>query len=129
MPPSKSEPPKPAPAAKPEAYRMPKPPAVVVWRHVPGGEPVNAVVTKVGRTAISVMLFPPDSRVGVPKEAVMHVSDPRVKTLVSPESGVWDYEESHKLLLAVARAVVPDPDGTAHILPKEAAALLAGLLK
>jgi hypothetical protein len=83
----------------PAKFVMPRPTALVLWRHVIGGTPSPAAVTQVGRDAISVMIFPPDSRAGVPKDAVMHISDPRARTLVSPESGLWDYPPEYSAIL------------------------------
>lgn len=83
---------------QPEKYAMPTPPAVVVWRNCPGGDPANAIVTKLGRSAISVMLFPPDSRVGVPKDGVRFVDDPANKANGNSDSGVWDYTDETKLI-------------------------------
>ena len=75
-------------------FVMPKPPTLVVWRNAPGGEPTNAIVTAVGRHAISVMLFPPESRVGVPKDGVRYKGDPWNLTQgVNSDSGIWEYTE------------------------------------
>ncbi len=75
-------------------YVMPRPPAVVVWRAAPGGESNYALVTKYGRHAVALMIFPSDSRVGVPKESVRFVGDPWNKTNgISPDTGIWEYTQ------------------------------------
>lgn len=87
------------------AYKMPRPTTIVQWQHAPGGEFSPAIVTRVGRTAISVMVFPTESRVGVPKDGVSHVSDPRAKTMVAPESGLWDFTEEYRVVQKLVEAV------------------------
>lgn len=82
-------------------YVMPRPTDIVRWQHVPGSEFNPAVVTQRGRSAISIMVFPPESRFGTPKSGVLHVSDPRAKTLVSVGDGLWDYTEEHLNFLGV----------------------------
>lgn len=86
-------------------YKMPCPTTIVQWQHAPGGEFSPAIVTRVGRTAISVMVFPTESRVGVPKDGVSHVSDPRAKTMVAPESGLWDFTEEYRVVQKLVEAV------------------------
>lgn len=108
MPPPKN------PSAKPK-YVMPKPAPVVSWRNAPGGDESIAVVTKVGRNAISLMLFPPDSRAGVPKESVRHVGDPDLKGQINSDSGAWDFTDETKLLRLLSKAVIPDEEG--HVAP------------
>lgn len=88
------------PSPKP-GFVMPRPGSIVMWTHAPGGEPSVAAVTKIGRQAISVMVFPPDSPRGVPKDGVRHIDDPWLKTNLSPESGMWDFTEEAKRLAAV----------------------------
>jgi hypothetical protein len=87
----------------PEVFQMPIPTiGLVVWRHTPDSEPYAAVVTKRGKTAISVMVFPPDSRGGLPKDGVLHINDPRLKgTQASPDSGCWDFTDATKELKAL----------------------------
>jgi hypothetical protein len=88
------------------AYVMPRPPAVVVWRAAPGGESNYAVVTKYGRHAIALMIFPSDSRVGVPKESVRFIGDPWNKINgISPDSGVWEFTDETKRLMALEAKV------------------------
>lgn len=83
-------------------FQMPTPGSLVIWFAAPGGDACVAAVTKIGRRAISVMLFPPDSRVGQPKDSVRHVDDPWNKIYdINPDSGVWDFTPEHKLLLSV----------------------------
>ena len=95
-------------AVEPAKYQMPTPPAVVVWRNAPGGEPNYAVVTKVGRQAVSLMIFPTDSRVGVPKDGVRFVGDPDNRHLALSDAGVWDYTDESKLLQKLAGALAGD---------------------
>lgn len=88
--------PKPSTPAKP-GYVMPRPGSLVLWSHTPGAEQSVAAVTRVGKQAISVMIFPPDSPRGTPKDGVRHIDDPWVKTTnLSPDSGVWDFTEESK---------------------------------
>lgn len=90
-------------------FVMPRPPAVVVWRNAPGGESLFAVVTKYGRNAVSLMIFPPESRAGIPKDSVRFVDDPwnRING-VSADSGVWEYtEETLQLRALLAAAAKP----------------------
>ena len=84
---------------------------LVLWRHTPDGEASPAAVTRVGQNAIAVMIFPPDSRAGIPKDGVMHVSDPRAKTLAQPDAGLWDYTDETKLLMRLADALAVEHDG------------------
>jgi hypothetical protein len=84
----------------------------VLWYHVPGGEPSPAIVTRAGRDACDVIVFPPESRVGVPKSGVLYVNDPRAKTMVSPESGFWDYTEDTKLIHQIKRELLSGADKT-----------------
>jgi hypothetical protein len=85
------------PTKKPDKYRAPTPDlGPVLWSHVPGGEQSSAIVTRAGRDAIDVIIFPPESRIGIPKSGVVYVGDPRAATMVSPESGFWDYTNESK---------------------------------
>lgn len=84
---------------KPAKYVMPTPPSVVVWRSSAGDDPCNAVVTRPGKTGISVMLFPPESRACVPKDGVRYIGDPQNKIHTDSSSGVWDYTNEHKALM------------------------------
>lgn len=80
-------------------FVMPKPAAVVVWKNAPAAEENFAIVTHVGRHAISLIVFPSESRVGIPKDSVRHVADPRNAALgISGDYGVWDYTEESKQL-------------------------------
>ena len=98
-------------AAKPDKFVMPPAPSVVLWRHAPGGEPSPAAVTKVGKQAISVLIFPPDSRIGVPKDGVRFADDPFLKANVT-DGGIWDYTPEHKLLLSLVTRMTPDGNAT-----------------
>lgn len=79
-------------------YEMPVPPPVVVWRNAPGGEPNYAIVTKYGRHAVSLMIFPPESRVGVPKDGVRFIDDPHLRLNALTDSGIWEYTDETKLI-------------------------------
>lgn len=69
---------------------------IVLWKHnVGSNDPAPAVVTKVGQAGIGVLMLPPDSRVGTPRDGVRHVSDPALATVLSSDTGVWDYTFSH----------------------------------
>lgn len=90
-------------AADPKAFVMPRPPAIVVWRPAPGGDAQFAIVTKYGKSAISLAVIAPESRVLAPKDAVRYVDDPWNKTHpIDPDSGVWELTEESKLLLAIS---------------------------
>lgn len=106
-------------APKPGDYVMPKPLDTVVWSNAPGGESYYALVTKVGRNAISLMVFPTESRVGVPKESVRFISDPwNAKNGVNADAGVWDFTDEQKLLqfvvgkLVADKVVTPEPSNS-----------------
>jgi len=72
-------------------FTMPTPAPVVIWRPGVAAEPAFAIVTAVGRNAIDVLVFPPESRVGVPKTGVKHVSDPwHLKHGLDVYAGVWE---------------------------------------
>jgi hypothetical protein len=76
---------------------------MVLWRHTPDGEAYPAVVTSAGRSAISVMVFPPDSRGGLPKTGVLHAGDPRLKGHTpDADAGCWDFTDESKLLRSLA---------------------------
>ena len=78
-------------------FKMPAPPAVVLWRNAPGGETAYAVVTKYNRNSVSLAIFVPESRVVVPKDGVRFVGDPWNKTQgINADSGVWDYLDETK---------------------------------
>jgi hypothetical protein len=98
-----------AEAPKKPGYEMPRPPmGLVHWFNAPGVEPTPAIVTGIGRSAIAVALVPTDSRVVLPKDGVMHVSDPRAKTAANPESGFWDFTPEHKALMKLIGIVEAD---------------------
>lgn len=84
-----------------ERYVMPRPTDIVRWQHAAGSEFNPAIVTQKGRSAISVMVFPSESRFPIPKGGVLHVTDPRAKTLVAVGDGLWDYTEEHLAFLGV----------------------------
>lgn len=79
-------------------FVMPKPYSVVVWRPAPGLTPAPAFVTACFRDTISVVAFPQDARIGMPKDGVRHIDDPGVARISPDEGGVWDYTEDQKML-------------------------------
>ena len=90
-------------------YRPPVPDlGPVLWFHVPGGEPSPAIVTRAGRDACDVIVFPPESRVGVPKSGVLHVNDPRARTMISPENGFWDFTNESRRIAEIYSALASD---------------------
>lgn len=78
-----------------KSYVMPRPTDIVRWQHAPGAEFHPAIVTQHGRSGISVMVFASDTRVATPKSGVLHVSDPRVKQLITVIDGLWDFTPEH----------------------------------
>lgn len=88
-------------------WQMPAPPAIVIWRNAPGGETAYAIVTKYNKQSVSVMIFPPDSRIGVPKDGVRFIDDPWNKIQgLNADSGVWDFTDEHKVLRFAMSALV-----------------------
>lgn len=90
--------------AKSEKYQMPKPGMFVTWSFGLGQDVLSAAVTRVGKNAIEVMVFPPDHRGAVPASGVVHVSDPRAKN-TAPEAGVWDFLPEQKWILALEEKI------------------------
>lgn len=87
-------------------YRMPRPPAIVVWRNAPGGESAYAVITKTNRNSVNLAIFAPESRVVVPKEAVRFIEDPwNQANGINADSGVWEYTAETKTLLGLQRLI------------------------
>lgn len=86
-------------------YVMPRPTDIVRWQHAPGAEFHPAIVTQRGRSGISVMVFAPGTRVATPKDGVLHVSDPRVKQLITVVDGLWDFTQEYLDLAALKEAV------------------------
>ncbi len=96
---------------RPAEYKMPDPPAVVVWRNDPSGDSSYAIVTRYNRYSVNLMIFPPDSRVGVPKDGVRFEDDPWNKTNgINPDSGVWGYTAESLLLAKLAGGIHPKPE-------------------
>jgi hypothetical protein len=85
----------------------------VLWKHNRGSlEKTPAIVTRVGQEGISLLVIPPESRVGFSRDGVRHIDDPQNVKVVHSDTGVWEYTETHKLLLAVAtwrRSRTPSP--------------------
>jgi len=74
-----------------DKFVMPYPAPFVVWRTSPNGDAAFAVVTHVHRNAIDVLVFPQESRVGVPKTGVRYAADPWHKINgLDPSAGVWE---------------------------------------
>jgi hypothetical protein len=84
----------------------------VVWRNARGGESNFAIVTKFGRSAISVMIFPPDSRVGVPKDGVRFIDDPMNRNQNQSDSGIWEFTSDSLALRALQSLRDPIPTET-----------------
>jgi hypothetical protein len=92
-----------------DPYVMPKPHDIVTWTFYPGNETQPALVTSVGRSVISLALFPTMVDTIIRKECVRHISDPMVKLSdFNPEYGVWDYTEQGKQLNELLSALLPD---------------------
>lgn len=69
---------------------------VVLWKHNHGSaEQAPAIVTDVGQSGISVLMFAPGQRQGTVRDGVRHSTDPANKTVISSDVGVWDYTETH----------------------------------
>lgn len=112
---------------KPE-YVMPRPPAIVAWKNAPGVPDSYAVVTAYGKNAVGVMVFPPESRVGVPKDNVRFVDDPRnVASGINPDSGVWDYTDESKAIRVLADALMSQ-SGQKMLATEDAARVLGRLI-
>ena len=79
-------------------YRSPKANvgATVLWFTQPGGEPYPGFVTAVGQDTLNVTVWGDGSRIGQPKTAVRHVTDPVLLKLQNPEAGCWDYTNDFK---------------------------------
>jgi hypothetical protein len=76
---------------------------IVLWKHNPASqETAPALVTEVGQFGIAVVMFAPGQRQGTTRDGVRHVSDPALKTVITSDTGVWDYTETHKRLLALS---------------------------
>lgn len=84
-----------------KGWKMPKVSIgdTVLW--FPGGDPGTesspAIVTCVGAEALAVSLVPKDGMTLVPKDAVRHLTDPKLKTIEVREQGGWDYTPSSRL--------------------------------
>jgi hypothetical protein len=100
-------------------YEMPKPPVgAVLFYPAIGNEPVPALVTQVGKRAVNLLAFPPDTRGGIPRDGVRHIDDPDVRRSTATATlGVWDFTDEHKqlaaqrrLLAQLAEAVGFDPE-------------------
>lgn len=105
MPPTKTGPSGGGSAPKPAEWRMPRPPAIVLWRNAPGGEASYAVVTKYNRNSVSLAIFSPESRVIGPKDGVRFIEDPWNKTNgINPDTGVWEATPEHELLMHLVHA-------------------------
>jgi hypothetical protein len=81
-----------------EAYQPPDPYTVCLWAPALGMEWSPALVTKIGRSGISVVLFSIDARMGLPKDGVVYVNDPRSFKIHPDEGGIWDFTVDQKIL-------------------------------
>lgn len=80
---------------------------VVLWRHSrTSAEPAPAIVTRVGQSACSVLIFPVESKVGLTRDGVRHETDPDLARITS-DAGVWDYTEGDRPSPAQATFVGP----------------------
>jgi hypothetical protein len=88
-------------------YEMPKPPiGAVHFYPAIGDTPVPALVTQVGRRAVNLLAFPPDTRGGVPRDGVRHIDDPDLRrTTETAMLGCWDFTDEHKLLVSQQRTL------------------------
>lgn len=86
----------------PESYKMPQASVgACLWYPRPGGSPAPAMITFVGFRAVNVVVFPPDSRAGHPRDGCRHVSDPELANPNASEGGCWDYTDEQKRLAAL----------------------------
>lgn len=116
--------------ATPAPFVQPLAPAVVLWRPSPGADPAFAVITRHGKHANSLLVFPTESRGGIPKDGVRHVDDPWNYTAgIQADSGVWDFTDESKILRTLATRLIGDESGMVAPIPPEAVALLKSLLK
>lgn len=79
-------------------YEMPKVylGQIVLWRHGrQANEPAPAIVTRVGMNAVSVIIFPTESKVGITRDGVRYCTDPALATVQS-DAGVWDYTDGDR---------------------------------
>jgi hypothetical protein len=78
----------------------------VLWKHNRGSlEKTPAIVTRVGQEGISLLVIPPESRGGFSRDGVRHTDDPMNLKLVHSDTGVWEYTETHRRLLAVEESL------------------------
>jgi hypothetical protein len=115
----------------PNSYKSPVPPlGVVLWATNPGSSQwFPAIVTERANGAISVMVIPSEAKGGMPKDSVLHKSDPRFAQLMDQSSGVWDYTEETKLIHLLKRIAIPDVDGNHHLITREEIAFANRLVK
>lgn len=81
-----------------ENYKMPEPYCVCLWAPAQGMEWSPALVTKVSRNTVSVVVFTIDARMGVPKDGVRYLNDPGVQHISPDEGGIWDFSPEQKIL-------------------------------
>lgn len=80
---------------------------IVLWRHArQASEPAPAIVTRVGQQALSVIIFPTESKVGITRDGVRHCTDPALATIQS-DAGVWEYTDGDRVVVEVASAARP----------------------
>lgn len=76
----------------PQAYRMPVPTmGQCEWKPDRHSQPILAFITKVGVDSVSLTIFAPDNRAGIPKDGVRHISDPVIDDQPGYDAGCWDF--------------------------------------
>jgi hypothetical protein len=104
-----------------ENYRMPEPYTTCLWAPADGLEWSPALVTRVGRNAISLVVFSYDARMGLPKDGVRYFGDPSVFQISPDEGGIWKYTPDQELL----RQLLGIKDDYAALQPKKRKAEVA----
>ena len=77
---------------------MPEPYTVCLWAPTADLEWSPALVTRINRNTVSVVVFSIDARMGVPKDGVRYVNDPGSQSISPDEGGVWDFTVDQKIL-------------------------------
>ena len=66
-------------------------------------EPIPCIITKIGLGSVSLTMWAEDNRGGIPKDGVMHLSDPEIDVRAGYTAGVWDYAPAEKILNAMVK--------------------------